>query len=739
MATNISLSNNTVCSTPECTILANAILADLDLNVDPCSDFYQYTCGGWLANATIPDDEVIIGSQKTALDINLEVMRSILESTYDDLYTDLIGSDEGFHREDQEDADKENFEIMQKYYNVCMNTDKIDSLGPTPIYQDIAKFENVLFPVANDAQVFSNQTVPSFTQALARLNSFSIPALSKLFVGADDKNPDLNVIFFDQVVPGLPSKEYYEIPETLTQYKNGLTDILTKVLGNYSNGTEDATLRESESRKYNFTRWSDERIAASIDRFVDFEAKLANISLKAEELRDPSVTYNPVKLSDFQASNSYVDWTSLIESLLPSGEKVPDNNVTIRATLYFERLNTLLFSGNVTERTLQDYCIINFVTNAAFTLDNSTREADRKMKSAITTGTTAAKPRWKTCTNAVSDGISNSMGRYFVLKRFGGEEERKKVETFLTNIHETWTDHLSQIDWLDNQTRAKAVEKVKAIEHMVAYSTSSPDLRQPNSIKEYNEGIYINETSYYDTENLLNTWNTKKQWAKAGKAVDRDTWLFSAQTVNAYYNPSTNQIVMLAGMLNDPMYNTTQPEYLNYGGIGMVVAHEIAHAFDSIGRKYDSKGVLTDWWTNTTAAQFEEKTKCFIDQYSKFSVAGPGNTTLNVNGVLTLAENLADNGGGKLSLTAYKRLNKQEQKLPGLENMSPEALYYINLGRSWCTKQRDELTQLSIYTDTHSPANVRINGILQNSVEFAKTFNCPAGSPMNPETKCSMW
>lgn len=394
------------------------------------------------------------------MDTNLEVMRSILESTYDDLYTDLIGSDEGFHREDQEDADKENFEIMQKYYNVCMNTDNIDSLGPTPIYQDIAKFENVLFPVANDAQVFSNQTVPSFTQALARLSSFSIPALSKLFVGADDKNPDLNVIFFDQVVPGLPSKEYYEIPETLAQYKSGLTDILTKALGNYSNGTEDATLRETESRKYNFTRWSDERIAASIDRFVDFEAKLANISLKAEELRDPSVTYNPVKLSDFQANNSYVDWTSLIESLLPSGEKVPDNNVTIRATPYFERLNTLLFSGNVTERTLQDYCIISFVTNAAFTLDNSTREADRKMKSAISTGTTAAKPRWKTCTNAVSDGISNSMGRYFVLKRFGGEEERKKVETFLTNIHETWTDHLSQIDWLDNQTRAKAVEKV---------------------------------------------------------------------------------------------------------------------------------------------------------------------------------------------------------------------------------------------------------------------------------------
>lgn len=390
-------------------------------------------------------------------------MRSILEGTYDDLYKDLIGSDEGFHREDQEDTDKENFETMQKYYNVCMDTDKIDALGPTPIYQDIAKFENVLFPVSNDAQAFSNQTVPAFTQALSQLSLLSIPALSTLFVGADDKNPDLNIIYFDQVKPGLPSKEYYEIPETLAVYKSGLTEILTSVLGNHPNGTENATLRDTESQKYNFTKWSDERIAASIDRFIDFEAKLANISMQAEELRNPSVTYNPMKLADFQATNSYVDWNTLIESLLPSGEKVPDNNVTVRAMPYFERLNALLFSGNVTERALQDYCIINYVTNVAFALDSSTREAARKMKSAISTGTTAGKPRWKTCTDAVSAGIPNSMGRYFVLKRFGGEEERKKVESFLNNIHETWTDHLSQIDWLDNQTRAKAVEKVCSI------------------------------------------------------------------------------------------------------------------------------------------------------------------------------------------------------------------------------------------------------------------------------------
>ncbi|CAO3650280.1 unnamed protein product [Mucor fragilis] len=730
--------NSTACSTPACAALANAILGDIDLNVDPCSDFYQYTCGSWLAKTTIPDDKVSAGALETANDVNLAVMRSIVEGTYDDLYANLAGSDEGFHTQDQQEADKENFDTVQKYYKVCLDEDRIDSLGPTPIYQDIANIENVLFPVENDTHAFSNKTVPLLSQTMVRFNQLSISPLSVFYINPDDKHPDINAILVDQVSLGLPSKEYYEVPETLSKYKTGLNDILTKTIGTYSNGTEDAQLRETESKKFNFTRWSNKRIAAAVDRFIDFETKLANISLKGEEMRDPVKLYNPVKVSDFQANNSYVDWTSVIAALVPGGIQPPDS-VVIRATPYFERLNALISSGNVTERTVQEYFIITFVTKKVYALDSTSREASRKMDGEISSGTTSERPRWETCTNYVSNAISNSMGRFYVLKKFGGEAERKKVETFLTNIHQTWLDRLTEIDWLDNQTRAKAIEKVNLIKHQVAYSIVSPDLRQPDAIKEYNDGIRINETSFYDTDNLVTTWYTQKIWGKAGQPVDHDEWLLSPQTVNAYYSPNSNQIALLAGILVNPLYNTTQPDYLNYGGIGMVAGHEITHAFDSIGRKYDGKGVLTDWWTNATAAQFEEKTKCFVDQYSKFTVSGPNNSTLNVNGLLTLSENLADNGGASIALTAYKKLAKQEQVLPGLEKMSPEALFFVNLGRSWCSKQRDEIAQQSIYVDVHSPTTARVNGIVQNSAEFAKAFNCPAGSPMNPQNKCTMW
>ncbi|KAG2194080.1 hypothetical protein INT46_006931 [Mucor plumbeus] len=742
MATNSSLSNSTsniaTCSTPECASTAKAILDSLDLNVDPCSDFYQYTCGNWIAGTTIAEDKISAGTLVTANDINIEIMKSILEGTYDDAYKSLISTDDGFYRQDQEAADKENFDTMQKYYNVCLNEDQIDLVGPTPIYQDVASLENVLFPVENEMQAYSKKAIVSLSQSIAKLNQYFIPVLSMFYVNPDDKQSDTYSILFGQVVLGLPSKEYYDVPETLAKYKTGLNDILTKSIGEYSNGTEDATLRDTESKKYNFTRWSNEKVAAAVDRFIDFETKLASISMKNEEMQDPVKLYNPVKLSEFQAQNPLIDWTSIIQALVPSGIKAPDTIVN-QAPPYYERLNKLLASGDITEQTLQEYCIITFVTNKAYSLDSASRKAYNKMDNEISRGTTADRPRWETCTKYVSSAFSNSMGRYYTLKKFGSENERKEVETFLTTIHEAWINRLPDLDWLDNQTRAKAVEKVKLISHKVGYSIVSPDLRQPISIKKYNEGLFINETSFYDTENILSAWYANKMWSKAGQKVDKDEWHMSPQTVNAYYSPNVNEIVLPAGILQSPLYSANQSNFLNYGGIGMIIGHEITHAFDSAGRKYDGYGSLTDWWTNTTSAKFEEKTKCFINQYNKFTVTGPNNVTLNVNGLLTLGENLADNGGTTASLTAFRKLGKQEQALPGLENMSPEALFFINLGRVWCGKEREELALQSIYTDPHSPTRARVNGIVQNSADFATIFNCPVGSPMNPQIKCDMW
>ncbi|CEP16536.1 hypothetical protein, partial, partial [Parasitella parasitica] len=681
---------------------------------------------------------IALGTLHTALDVNMEVMRTILEGTYDDAYKSLFSSDDGFHRQDQEEADKRNFDKLQKYYNVCSNVDQINSLGPTPIYQDIASIENILFPVRDGKQVFTNRATALVSQTMTKLKQLLVPSLISFYVDRDDKNPELNSIHFDQPDLGLPSKEYYEVPETLEAYKSGLNDILSKIIGEYSNGTEDATLRDTESRKYNFKRWSNEKVAAAVDRFIDFETKLANISLKADEMQDPTKLYNPVKLSEFQAQNPLIDWTSILNFGLSSNTTLPDTIIN-RAPQYFEKLSKLLSSGNVTEQTLQEFFIIKFAIKKAYSLDSTTRQAYLQMSGAIFTGSSVDRPRWEICTDFTSNVLPESIGRYYTLKKFGSEQEREKAETFLASVHKAWLDRLPELEWLDEQTKAKAIEKVNLIAHKAAYSIVSPDIRQPESIEKYFEGIYINETSFYDTENLFAAWSNRKIWEQVGQKVNKDEWYMSPQTVNAYYTPNGNEIVIAAGIMQAPLYDATYPDYLNYGAMGVVIGHELTHAFDSSGRKFDGHGLLSDWWTNDTSTKFEEKSQCFVDQYSTFNVSGPNNTILNVNGNLTLGENLADNGGLTAALAAYRKLSKQEQTLPGLEHLSPEALFYVNFGRSWCRMDRPEFAQQLIYTDPHSPGKARVNGAVQNSADFAKTFSCPVGSPMNPETKCKMW
>ncbi|KAI9365273.1 hypothetical protein BD770DRAFT_357312 [Pilaira anomala] len=739
MATNALASLNSTCSTQECINTANSILNDIDLNVDPCSDFYQYTCGSWVKKATIAEDRTSTGTLETANDVNTDVMRSILEGTYQDVYKHLLTTDKGFHVKDLAKIDQQNFQTMQDYYNVCLNKSHIDSLGPTPIYVDISNIENVLFPVEDETTLFSSESRLLISQTLSMFERHGISTLSTMFVDADDKNPDMNAILFDQVSLGLPSKEYYEDLTVLEKYRVGLNDLLFKVLGEYSTPV-DASLRESESQRVGFHRWTQSKIEAAVNRYITFETQLANISLKNEDMQDPVKAYNPTKLSEFQAKNPLIDWTNLLESIIPyGGINLPDT-IIVRTPEYFDKLHTLL-SNNISLQTLQEYFVIQYVTSRVYSLDDASRAANRKMNGEISSGTTTEQPRWRICVGYTSLSFSNSIGRYYTLQKFGSETERNRAETFLTTIHEAWLNRIPEIKWLDDQTRAKAIEKVNLINHKVGYSVISPDLRNPSSIQEYNEGLTVNKTSFYETEVISSVWYSNKMWKKVGQPINKDEWLMSPQTVNAYYSPNSNEIVIPAGILQSPFYNISYPEYLNYGGIGMIIGHELTHAFDSSGRKYDGKGNLVDWWTNTTSAQFEDRTKCFIDQYNKFNVTGPDNKSINVNGKLTLGENLADNGGLTASYLAYKKLQqtKPDPLLQGLEQLSPDALFFVNFGRVWCRKQREKVALQLILTDEHSPSAARVNGAVQNNPYFAETFKCPAGSPMNPVKKCDMW
>ncbi|OBZ85354.1 Membrane metallo-endopeptidase-like 1 [Choanephora cucurbitarum] len=685
------------------------------------------------------------GTLEAASDVNTEVMYSILNGSYQDVYSNLFSTADGFHVEDQEEADRENFEAMKGYFNLCMNETHIDSLGPTPIYETVALFENELFPAGNNSnQNYTQDSVPHLARILTYLNQYGVDTINSISIDTDDKNPNYTVVSLSQASLSLPSKEYYEKADTIEKYRTGLKDLLSKVLGDSSNSTLNVEARAQEGRKVNFTLWTQEKVDQSVERFLAFESQLANFSLRSDEMQDPTKLYNPMNLTDFQAQNPTIDWAGILKALTPNDTSVPER-IIIRTPEYFTKLNNLLSSQSVTLQTLQEYFVIQWVLARVDSLDSASRLASIRISGSITTGTFTEQPRQRVCTSSVSNNFKNTMGRYYTLKKFGGEKEIEKAMQFVDLIHQAWADRIPQIDWLDEQTRAKALEKLKLIKHKVALSIVSPDLRSPEAIKKYYEGLDTNQTSLYSADNHYSEFATRKVLETIGKPVDRDQWYMSAQTVNAYYSPNENEIVIPAGIMQTPMYSATQPDYLNYGAMGMIIGHEFSHGFDNSGRKFDGNGNLVDWWTNDTSSRFEEKTTCFINQYGKFNITSPDNKIVNVNGKLTLGENLADNGGVFASLSAYRKSLQMEasansqQRLPGLEKFSQEALFFINFGRLWCKKLRPEVALRYILTDPHSPNVARVNGVAQNSEDFARVFNCPVGSPMNPSQKCMIW
>jgi endothelin-converting enzyme len=271
----------------------------------------------------------------------------------------------------------------------------------------------------------------------------------------------------------------------------------------------------------------------------------------------------------------------------------------------------------------------------------------------------------------------------------------------------------------------------------------------PPTLRDYYLSVEISPTTFFANSLSMSRFEVAREWSALGKPVDRNEWGMTVPTVNAYYNPPGNEIVFPAGIMQFPVFDVNVPQYLSYGAFGSVSGHELSHAFDSTGRHYDQNGNYTDWWTNSTVRAFEERAECFVNQYANFTVEGPGNKPLHVNGKLTLGENIADAGGVSAAFAAWKsrqshvtpssssssrKFDKRDQDLPGLDYFSHEQLFFISYANWWCGKSRKETAIQRIYTDPHAPKWARILGTMANSRDFRESFGCPSKEPV-----CELW
>ncbi|XP_066534834.1 phosphate-regulating neutral endopeptidase PHEX [Hoplias malabaricus] len=705
IAVSQKTSNEEYCLTTECIEAAGSILKKMDLSVQPCDDFYQYSCGGWLKENPIPEDSSSYGIYPwLRQNVDLKLKELLEQPTTDN--------------------DIEAVKKAKVLYRSCMNETALELLDAKPLLKELRKadFRWPVLGTARGTDMHWDEAKFDLLKTLAHIRTqHSKSVLLRLYVSPDDKNSQRYIIKLDQASLVLSREDYI------------------------TNTTEAQANREALWRlmvDVSVMLGADEQAAESqMKAVLDFEIKLAQITIPFENRTSESM-YNKYSLSKLQRTIPEFNWLSFVKATIDS-KLYPDltimssEQVIVRAPQYLKDLFKLL---NVTDtRTVANYVVWRSVLSRITTL--SRRFLYRYLDFArVTTGTTSLTPRWDKCVNYVEGTLMYATGRLFVQKHFQ-EDKKHMMEELIEGIRWAFIDMLEkENDWMDGETKKKAIEKAHAVLAKVGYPEF---ILNDTYINEDIKRLSFSEKDYFG--NVMQTLSFIAQadigWLR--KSVPRTEWFTNPTTVNAFYSSSTNQIRFPAGELQKPFFwGLKYPRSLSYGAIGVIVGHELTHGFDNNGRKYDKDGNLDQWWSNASITSFNEKTQCMIDQYNGYHWKEAG---LKVRGKRTLAENIADNGGMREAFRAYRRWVQKERSgveeplLPGV-GLNNNQLFFLSYAHVRCNSYRPEAARDQIVSGAHSPPKYRVIGAMSNYEEFHKAFNCPATSVMNRGSEsCRVW
>ena len=689
------------CVTESCLKLAQDVGANLDTSVDPCVDFYSFSCGGWVKNNPLPQGRARYSPFNKLDERNKHQLIGILSGDGDD--------------------DIKAVATLKKLYALCLNESHLNESGASPLLLAINNFGG--WPLVNgssgsgssgsgSSDSGSGSLPPLSLNAFLGTKFYGNPAFFSLYVYVDDKNSSEYTIFLEQSGLTLPSPENYgaESEGLLSAFREYAVSILSLLNPEISKGIYET----------------------AVDDIIELEKELAGIFVSAVDLRDPEATYNKMDVAQLSLEfpNTF-DWTGVFQhsfSFANASSIMTDEEVVVRTTSYFHNLSRVL--SQTENDTVFNYVMWQYIKGYIPYLSQDFLKVYYRFTEAVYGS--GQRDRNETCLAIVQSAMPIALARpytEFILP--GGTKEA--VEDMIYQVKKAFKERVNDSDWLEATTKEKCYEKVDAITQRVAY----PELIYHDS---YVNGLYENYTLQND--NLLsdmarvtlvvNVENLRKLHTE----VDKTKWDIAPTAVNAYYNPYFNQFTFLEGILAAPFIKVDWPDYFKYGAFGVVVGHELTHGFDDQGQQYDKDGNLKTWWGSTSSERFENRQTCFREQYSSYELFGH-----HVNGNLTLGENLADNGGLKTSFQAYENIAGEQGTqyyLPGLK-YTPDQLFFIAFAQVWCSNFTPEYISTSLLTNPHSPGPFRVNGTLVNSQAFADTFQCLQGSPMNPVNKCLMW
>ena len=657
---------------PRESLSSGIITKNIDNQVRPQDDFYQYINGKWLSNAIIPADKASWGSFQELAETTNNHLNSIIQG--------LLTKNNSL------EANSEAQQIVSLYTSF-MDESSLNSLGISPLQPLFTKVDDI-------------KSKQQLAGLIADFSKLGVTTPFDIAIHQDAKNSSVMVADLVQSGLGLPDRDYY----LLNQDKN-----LAKIKQLYTKYV--STMLQLSG---------DKNASSNAVTIVDLETRLAQLHWSNVQNRDPIKTYNKIAITKLASLMPNFDWSSYL-SVIQLQDRV--DYVIVSQPSFFNGLDKLFLSEPLA--TWQLYFKWKILNSYAGYLSKEYSQNSFAFYGTVLSGTPKQLPRYKRAISLVNGSLGFALGKLYVAQYFP-VASKKQMQILVDNVIKQYAISINELDWMGDKTKKEAMQKLRQMSLKIAY---------PQKWRDY-ASLQIKSNDLIGNLIRINQFEYERSINKLGKPVDKDEWMMTPQTVNAYYNPELNEIVFPAAILQPPFFSPNVDSAANYGGIGAVIGHEISHAFDDQGSQYDAKGNLRNWWTPVDRIKFSQKTQQLVKQYSSYSpLAG-----YYINGQLTLGENIADNSGLAIAYKAY-HLSLNNQPSPVIDGLIGEQRFYAAWAQVWRGKVRDKQALMSLKTDPHSPTKFRANGTLSNQDGFYQAYKVTPTDKMYlaPDKRVHIW
>ena len=636
---------------------------DLNTKVRPADDFYEYACGGWMKANPLPAAYSRFGSFDRLAEDNNKRINGILKELQSNTYPE--GSVE---------------QKLSDLYKLAMDSVRRDREGVEPLMPVIRRLE----AAKTKEQLFQEQL---------RMMPYGESEFFVAYISSDEKNATMNILCLAQGGLTLGQKDYYlETDQATTKIREAYKQHIVRMF-----------------QLFGFTKGAAQKKMKNIMRV---ELALAKASKSRTELRDPQANYNKMTLQEFNGRYPHLQLEAQMNAKGIKSQYLKE--MVVGQPAFLDAADKLF--ADMTAAEYRDVMEWGQISGAAGCLSDEVRAANFDFYGKVFSGKKEDHPLWRRSTNQLESVMGEALGRIYVKKYFP-ETSKQRMKTLVENLRIALGERIAAQEWMDDSTKVNALLKLNTFYVKIGYPDKWTDL----------SGLKIDaKKSYFENlEECTRFWNAHMIEKKAGKPVDRDEWFMTPQTVNAYYNPTTNEICFPAGILQVPFFDPTADDAFNYGAIGVVIGHEMTHGFDDQGRQYDKDGNMHDWWTTSDGKNFTLRTDKYADFFSAIEVL-PG---LKANGRLTLGENLADHGGLQVAWYAYKNATKR-QPLPVIDGLTADQRFFLAYAGVWAGNINDDEIRNRTKSDPHSLGRWRVNGALPHIDAWYDAFGVKEGDKM---------